>query len=379
MASPSPLNGFKVTYLITRADTIGGAQVHVLQLSQALKDAGGRPHILIGAGNTLLPRLQEAQVPFTSIPVLQQQISPLNEGRALLAIRRALAADPPDLLSCHSSKTGILGRLAGRSLRIPTLFTAHGWSFAEGVPARSRIAYREIERLLSPLAARIITVSEADRQLAIRTKVASARRVLTVHNGAPDVDENLRANPAGSDCNILCVARLEQQKRVNVLLRALAEINDDTWRLTIVGDGPLRTSLSQLAQELHISERVEFAGFRNDIPELMSRHQMLVLPSDWEGFPRIILEAMRSGLPVIASDVGGVREAVHDGETGLVVPHNTVGRWLHATQQLVGDPPLRAQMGKAARMRYEDQFTLARMVEQTFGVYASLATDDQTP
>lgn len=341
-------------------------------LALRLRDLGHRVTVMTG-GTGALPGLPpEAQV---SLPALARPIHPAGDLRAYLQIRAALKALRPQLLSTHSSKAGWLGRLAARSLGIPVVFTAHGWAFTEGVAQPQRTFYLWAERLVAPLADRIITVSHYDRQLAIRCGVGVPEQLITVHNGMPDVSPSLRARPEVDPPRLVMVARFGAQKDHATLLRALRELRDLPWSLDFIGGGAGREAIERLARFEGLTERVRFLGPRPDVAELLAQAQIFVLASHWEGLPRSILEAMRAGLPVVASDVGGVREAVDHGKTGLLVPRGDVGALRAALEQLLMQPETRRRMGTAGRARYEAHFTFDRMLAETLQVYeAVLAT-----
>jgi glycosyltransferase involved in cell wall biosynthesis len=124
-----------------------------------------------------------------------------------------------------------------------------------------------------------------------------------------------------------------------------------------------------MAAELGISERVHFMGARRDVAERMAAAQLFLLISNWEGFPRSILEAMRARLPVVASDVGGSRESVFESETGFLIPRGDAATLTSRLRLLLSDPDLRVRMGAAGRQRYEERFVAQRMFQRTFAVY----------
>jgi len=155
----------RVAFVITRSDVVGGAQVHVRDVAGALLRDGHQVHVLAGGRGPYLDQLAERNIPHSSVPHLTRFMHPVKDGLALVELRRSLREIGPDLVSAHSSKVGWLGRVAARSLGLPVLLTAHGWCFTEGVAPRRRALYRLAERLVVPLARRIITVSEHDRQL----------------------------------------------------------------------------------------------------------------------------------------------------------------------------------------------------------------------
>jgi glycosyltransferase involved in cell wall biosynthesis len=275
----------------------------------------------------------------------------------------------PDLVSAHSSKAGVLGRMAARSLGIPVIFTAHGWAFTPGIPNHQAALYTWIERLAAPLASKVITVSEFDRRLALARGVAPSRKLVTIHNGMPDVDPTLRADPSRNPVRFAMVARFEPQKDHTTLLQAFAGLQQEGWTLDLIGDGPLQAGAEELSQRLGLAGRVRFWGQRMDVDLRLADAQVALLISNWEGFPRSILEAMRAGLPVIATAVGGVVESVRNGETGFTVSRGDVAGLRQRLAQLLRDPDLRARLGRNARQLYEERFTLEKTLDKTLAVY----------
>lgn len=361
----------RIAYIITRSDLIGGAQVHVRDLAAALMEHGHEPVVLTGGSGPFTDALRDAGVDTISLKHLGVPIRPHRDALALGELCSRLHRLKPDLVSVHSSKAGILGRVAARVLGLPVIHTAHGWSFTPGIPKREATVYSWIERLAAPFASRIITVSEFDRRLALAHRLASADRVVTVHNGMPDIDPGLVADPARSPVRFAMVARFEPQKDHTTLFRALAGL-EGPWLLDLIGDGPLLPQAQLMARELGLAERVRFWGQRMDVAVRLAGVQVALLITNWEGFPRSILEAMRAGLPVVASGVGGVPESVRDGETGFVVPQGDVEGLRKRLQQLAADPELRLRMGRRGRQRYEGNFTLEHTVDKTLAVYDAI-------
>jgi glycosyltransferase involved in cell wall biosynthesis len=361
----------RIAYTITRSDDLGGAQIHVRDLASALKESGHDVVVLAGGGGVLARQLEARGVEVVQLRHMGRPIRPLSDLRALRELIAHLRRIRPDIISTHSSKAGILGRLAGRRLGIPTITTAHGWLFDLPLRGRRQRAVWSIERSMAPLARRIVTVCESDRQLAIDSGVSKPDRFVTIHNAMPDVGDDLRADPGADPPRLLMVARFAAQKDHATLFRALATLLDLDWRLDLVGSGPLEESVRVLARSLGLSDRVQFLGMREDVPDLIAASQLYLLISHWEGFPRSILEALRGGVPVVATDVGGVREAVIDGETGFVVPENDDVLLADRLRQLIQDAELRAAMGGAAREHYEAHFTFDRLVGESLQVYES--------
>lgn len=361
-----------IVFAVTRADDLGGAQVHVRDLSLALAERGWKVTILAGSEGPLSNDVQNRGLPFRTIPHLVRSVSPVADVRAVAELRAALRQLQPDLLSLHSSKAGVLGRLSALKLGFPVLLTAHGWGFSSASNPLAERAYRLIERTMSPLADRIIAVSEADRRLALRFDLAEPSQIVTIHNGMPDIAPSLIADAAARPTHVVMVARFAPPKDHELLLTALADLHESDWNLSLIGGGPLEEGVRRRVDELGLRSRVSFLGFRRDVDRILATAQLFVLTSRSEAFPRSILEAARAGLPTIASDVGGIREAVLDGQTGFVVPAGDRGALRARLDQLIGDGSLRAEMGRRARARFEEHFTLEHMVTRTVEVYEDL-------
>jgi glycosyltransferase involved in cell wall biosynthesis len=275
---------------------------------------------------------------------------------------------------CHSSKAGLLGRLAAHSAGVPSVFTVHGWAFEDGISWFQRTVGRFAEGFAAKVCRNmhIITVAEADRDLAIERGVIDAERMTVIHNGIDD--DQRQADPTfPGTATVVMVARFSDQKDHETLFNALAGVAEP-FNMLLVGHGPLFENTKKLAKELGVASQVEFLGNRRDVPDILAGAQVFVLSSNWEGFPISILEAMRAGLPVIASDVGGVSEAVVDGVTGLVCPPRDPEALGNAIQQLLSDPLLRQSMGEAGRKRFVDHFGREQMLRKTAQVYSTLVS-----
>lgn len=359
----------KIVHIITRSDNVGGAQIHVRDLSVAAREQGHDVTVLTGGTGPFTEDLSEHGIPWVSIPKLGRPIHPINDGLALIQIRKALRRLQPAVTSTHSSKAGLLGRLAAWSLGRTVIFTAHGWAFHPILPNRQALAYRYLETLGARFASRIITVSEFDRQLAIRSRVAPADKLVRVHNGIPDIPAALRASANGGVPRLIMVARFEEPKDHRTLFQAMSGLRDRAWQLDLIGDGPLLSEAESQSAALGISDRVRFWGSRRDVAERLAGSEVFLLLSEREGFPLSILEAMRAGLPVIASAVGGIPEAVEDGVTGFLVPPRDPETLRDRVERLLTDPALRRRLGADGRKRYEQEFTLNHSFSETLQVY----------
>lgn len=370
------LNNLKVLYCITRSDTLGGAHVHVADMAAWMIDQGHEAIVLAGGDGPYTQYLADRQIPCVVCRHLSRPLNPLRDLRALREIRAMFRRMAPDIISLHSTKAGILGRLAAMRLPAPVLFTAHGWSFTEGVHQLPAVFYRWAEKLAAPLADRIITVSDYDRNLALSAGIGHDHQIITVHNAMPDSAKRAACVEHAGPVRFIMVARLDQQKDHHTLFRALAQIREYAWQLDLIGDGPLSDELQAEADRLGMGDRINFLGLRHDVDDWLQKADLFVLASRWEGLPRSILEAMRAGLPVIATAVGGIAESVADGETGLLVPRGDTLALRRSLVRLLDNPAERHQMGRAGRVRFETRFVFDRMAMETMVVYRQLIDND---
>lgn len=366
----------KVFFVSARGDSFGGASLHVRDLSRRLMDDGHQVRIAVGGAPDMeVPqRFAEQDLDFVCIPAMGRSINPFRDGRAILRLRREMKKFAPDLVSTHASKGGALGRLACLGLKIPVLYTPHCWSFVDGFPKAK--FYRAAEKFLAPLASKVIAVSEDERSFGLAQGVGEAERTQCIHNGVIDQV----AAPAGREpedsepVKLVMVGRFEEQKDQPLLLRALAALEQLPWQLTMVGDGPLKGDCEALARELSVADRVNFVGYSSAVEGHLAAADVFTLVSNWEGFPRSILEAMRAGLPVVVSDVGGCREAVIEGVSGRVVGKGAQDELETALREVLSDAGVRRRMGQAGRRLFEERFTFEHMYRNYQNLYQSLAS-----
>lgn len=357
-----------VCYLITRSE-MGGSQTHVLDLLRGFRDRF-QITLITGEEGFLTEESRRIGIDTRVSPNLVQPLRPRQDLRALKDLTLLLRELQPDLLHCHTSKAGVIGRLAARKAGVRALFTAHTWCFADGTSLLWKVVGTPSERLTARWTEKIITVSESNRVLALQKQIARAEKLVTVHNGIGDSKYRARPDRDGIP-QIVMVARFAPQKNQQQLLEALAGLRDLPFRLSFVGDGPTRAVVESSARQLQLEDRVHFLGTRMDTEKILSESSIFALATNWEGFPITILEAMRAGLPVIATDVDGVREAVNDDVTGFLVPRHDTPALRDRLRLLLNGPSLRAAMGAAGRKAYESEFTVAAMLRKIEAVYLS--------
>jgi glycosyltransferase involved in cell wall biosynthesis len=362
----------KVVYAITRADAVGGATVHVRDLSRALIARGDEAVVLVGGHGPVTDELEAAGVPCRSLRHLRRDIHPWHDLLAVAEAAAAIRALRPDLVSAHTAKAGCIVRLACAGMSVPVVYTPHGWAITDRISKQQGAIYRMVERAAAPLSSAIVNVCRYERDLAQRYRVGAGRLHTVIHNGITGLSASPQARPAAEPPAIVMVARFEQPKDHATLLGALHGLRHREWSLTLIGGGPGEPDARRRAEQLGLAGRIRFAGASHNVAEALAGAQIFVLSTRSEAFPRSILEAMRAGLPVVASDVGGVAEAVDQGRTGLLVPPQSPDALASALERLLLEPSLRARMGEAGRAAFERNFTFARMMRETFSLYDDL-------
>jgi glycosyltransferase involved in cell wall biosynthesis len=351
--------------LITLAEA-GGAQMSVSLLLPELTRDFDVTLAAHGSGPLRVTALN-AGIPFIPLEHVRRQIHPWHDVLAFIELVRLCRRIRPDVVHVHSSKVGVLGRLAAAlaGVRI-RFFTVHGWSFAQYGGLAGRF-FLLAERLVRPITTSIICVSHATREQGIAARACTLSRSVVIHN-AVDVTSFVQTRQAEAPPRIICVARLAFPKDFATLIGALATIAADYYAI-LVGEGPARREISTAVEMQGLEAKVEFLGARGDVRELLATSDVFVLSSRAEGQPVSILEAMAAGLPVVATDVGGVAETVVHGQTGLLVPAGNVTALGSALRQLVENEQLRRRLGEAGRERVRELFDVPRFCTAHLELY----------
>ena len=317
--------------------------------------------VSLGGRGALADEIEECGWPVTALDAP----AGLRPG-LILRLARLLRDWQADVIHTHDERAHVYGAFAGRLANIARIcHTQHG---------RKMLSRRQ--KLLVAVSSRLIHgfvgVSEDVGRWAMCQGVRS-RQVRTIHNGI-DVGRFPYSGPRPAGPAVL-VARLSPEKDVETLLRAASLVvrDDPGFRLEIAGDGPCMPSLRQMTTTLGLDQYVRFLGQVHDVPSVLGRAGLFVLSSLSEGISLTLLEAMASGLPVVATRVGGNPEVVADGETGLLLPASDPAALAAALLRLRRDGDKAARMGRAGRRRVEERFDVRRMVAEYEQMYLGVS------
>ena len=373
-----------MVHVITRM-IVGGAQETVL-LAAALADRSRFDPVVVtgpqtGSEGSLHEALRDRGVEVVLVPALVRQVSPrldLSVVSALTATFRRLGAD---VVHTNSSKAGIVGRVAARRAGVPrVLHTVHGWPFHDHQPAAVAAVWKTLERRTAHLADRLVVVADTDRVKGLAAGIGRAEQYATIRSGLeldlygpdPAVRAQVRAELglAPDTFVVGAVNRLSPQKDPRTLVLAVAQVlrADPQARLLLVGDGPLRPQIHALIAELGIAAQVVAVGLRDDVPRLLTAMDVFMSASRWEGLPRTVLQAMATGVPVVATATDGIVEVVLDDRTGLLTPSGDPVALGAALTRLARDQALRVQLAQAAagRLPEFDAHEMVRRLERLY-------------
>ena len=364
----SRLLQMKIVQLITGSASFGGAEAHVRDLSIGLRARGHECTVMVGPPEGLLSdQLRASGVPVVMVPALRKPLHPGRDAVSLLQVITELRKIRPDILATHTAKAGYIGRIAARWLSVPSFFTPHGLSFIDrqtGRPIRFRLF---LEQLAIILGGKMIAVCDAEYKLALKYMPMSEENISIIHNGLPDLE--LPHKQRSKATVITMVARFDRQKDHATLFRALSNLMHLDWELRLAGTGPILPSAIKLAEKYGLTPRVHFLHLCSEVPRLLSETDIFALITNSESFPISILEAMRSALPVIATDTGGVGEAVEDGVNGFLVPRCGVSLLSERLAALISSPEMRLRQGVESRLRFNQNFEWSSMLDKTEAIY----------
>ena len=360
--------------VVTDSLEVGGAERHVVDLVLALRREGHAVTVACSVSGSLAEPLEAARIPVRPLlgRIVKRRVS-LPYARAL---RSLLKRERFDLVHAHVYASAAASALATVGTGVPLVVTEHTEALWQGRGGRlfSPWMYRRV--------ARVIAVSDAIRRRLIeRDGVPPAKITLLPNSVPPARHTHGDALPLPADLSegplVGVVARLQPEKGVASFLKAAARVAEEVPAATfvVVGDGPLRKELFGLAEELGVQDRVLFLGFRPDAQALLELMDVVAVPSVSEGTPLVVLEAMAAGVPVVASSVGGIPGQIRPGREGILVPPGDSGALGDALVALLRDPERARRMGRAGRLRAENEFSHENMVRRVEGIYRDALTN----
>ena len=366
----------KIIYLITKTE-VGGAQVHLAYLLKEGKSRGFDMVVISRGNGWLKDKTESLGIRFIENPFFANSWNPFKHLRSVLFLRKIIKKEKPDIVHAHSGAAGFIGRIASFGLA-KKVFTAHGWSFTKGTPLFRRVIAILAENIITPFTDKIITVSRNDYNLAKKKLIFSKNKLEVVWNGI-DIPENVIyfLPKINEKIKILFIGRLVPPKEPVKILQAISQLRKEDWNrfeVSIIGTGKERVLIEDFLNKNGGGIEVKMLG---DVPnervgELYRSSHIFALPTRWEGFPMTIIEAMSYGLPVIASDVGGIKEAIGDGAGVLMKKGEEVSIMQNFFGKVIENPNFLLQISEKEKERVSKEFSSEIMCEKVFAVYDEL-------
>lgn len=369
-------------YVITKLE-LGGAQKQLLSLISRLNRNKFRIFLFTAKDGLLLKEAQNLSgVIIKKSKYLERAINPLKDIPAFIELGNFIRENKIDIVHTHSSKAGILGRLAARRQGVRVIIhTVHGWSFNDYQPAFLKNFYVWLERISAKFTDKLIVVSNHDRQNGLKNRIGSKDKYICISYGTDDnefreQDKSIREEFGLSDKDLLVgtVSCLKPQKSPQDFIKLAFLVNKvlaDT-KFILVGDGILRKKIEKLVDRLNLNNNVILAGWRRDIPRVLSSIDVFVLTSLWEGLPVSVLEAIKASRPVVATNTGGIAEVIEDGKTGFLIQPKDMFAMRDKLALVLRDKDLRIELAQAAKANLGPNFSFEHMAADTQGIYENL-------
>ena len=309
------------------------------------------------------------------IPIYDAQMREKTDLGALIRLYQQIHSQQPTILHTSLFHANLPGRIIGKLLGIPIIISSERTMAME-----SEWRYR-LNRWTIDMVDRVVAVSKNVGEFCITHIRLPARKVVIIHNGVETPPLSAHARERARQAlglpqeTIVCgaVSRLQPVKGIDDLILAFAQVREkQDVHLVIIGEGQERQYLEELTVETGCSNRVLWTGYRQDVLKLLPAFDLFVQPSHHEGLPNTVLEAMAAGLPVIATEVGGIPELVLNHNTGLLVPVGDPAALGEAISDLLEKPQKRENLGQAGRLRVKQHFSVEKMVQKTEQLYEQL-------
>lgn len=379
LPTPGGRSVFRVFWLIDSL-TAGGAES--LTASLAEHHDASRLELHIGClkridGNDFEQRIHDSG---TTLKIFNiRNLRDITGYRRLLSHVRELM---PDMIHSHLTTSSIYGSLLSMQTGIPLVASMHVMP-EQGLGFQRKLLRQLLEiLLLKRYAARIVMVSAAARDAWIANGTFGPERLHVIHNGIPVIPTDTAARlqvrkNLGLDADttvIACISVMRAGKGLEYLLEAFACLQQPDTGLLLIGDGPERQQLESLASELGIAGRVTWTGFRHDTARLLEASDLFVLPSLFDAFPTVLIEAMMLGIPVIASNTGGIPEIVQHGKNGLLTEPGSSLALQQAVTRLLEDPGLASSLAEQGRYHAMQQLSLSAWQERLQSCYQAVSS-----
>jgi len=316
---------------------------------------------------------------------IDRKINPWSDAKSIFELFRYFRTVRPDIVHTHTSKAGVVGRMAARLAGISNIIhTVHGFPFHPGMPKLKYWVYKQIERWMAGITDIMLSQSEEDVVTAFNLGIKPRKgNLLHIGNGVDLVEfdpgkyssrqrHQIREGLAigMTEPVIAMIGRINREKGYHDLVDVLQKLRDIPWQALFVGpDEGFSSIITQQINRYGLQDRIQILGSRGDIADLLAVTDIYVLPSHREGLPRSLIEAQAMALPCIATNIRGCREVIEEGVTGFLITPGDSEALGGALRKLLLDPELRLRMGREGRRRMRLHFDEAEVGRKVMSVY----------
>lgn len=373
----------KILYVITKSNW-GGAQRYVFELA-IFSAKNYDVTVVLGGDGSLKTKLNEEGIRTLSLPSLKRDVSIFSDFCTLRDLIHIFKTEKPDIIHINSSKIGALGALAGRIAHVPKIiFTAHGWAFREERPPYQKFLIKVISMVTIMMSHQVVTVSKRDLREG-KNLFFTHNKLTLIYNGIKDETFKKKDDAREEILNTLStkiqtnaqkalwvgtIGELHKNKGHIFALEALSLLpkNANVF-FFIIGEGEERNTLEKKIKDYQLEHKVFLLGKKDDAVSLLNAFNIFLFPSLKEGLPYAVLEAGISGVPVIASAVGGIPEVITDMQTGVLIRPKSAEEIIHAIEYVVHHPIETIAFSKKLRSNIKKDFSLKKMLAQTEKLY----------
>lgn len=376
----------KILYIITKSNW-GGAQRYVYDLATTIPKDEYKISVLTGSFGVLTDKLEAEGVEILQTNSFQRNINPIKDIVSFFKILKILRKEKPDIIHVNSSKIGGLGALAGRLVGTKNIiFTAHGWPFREDRGDLQKIIIKFLSFLTVFLSHKTICVSKIDFEEAENWPFCK-NKVLLIHNGIKNFDLHIRdearrkilekiVSSGGEFIDeksviIGSIGELHKNKGYKYAIKAMNKLSSSVndFRYIIMGEGEERDYLENKIADLDLEKKVFLFGFNSENRKLLSGCDIFLLPSIKEGLPYVLTEAGFAGLPVIATDVGGVSEIIENLKNGILIRPKDEKEIFNALKFAIENKDELEKFSQNIKEKVEKKFSLEKMISKTLKIY----------
>ncbi len=363
-------NKQKILYIVTKSD-LGGIQKYLHEIAKELP-LNIVPYFIMATPGYLSGELEKIGVSKEQIffvPMTNNIFNIFQHIKSNIQTLKLIKQIEPDLIHCNATTGGIVGAICGAITKTPTIYTVHGWPFTNGITLWKQVFYKVLELFICKVYKKIICVSEYDRQIGIKALPVYQDKMITIHNGISDIPEEYKKTEFSKDeLKIVMISRFCKQKDPYTLIFAVHELVKEGYniKLDLYGYGQELNKVLNCIKNQN-DDNIQYRGEISDVTPILRNYDVYALISNWEGLPIGIIEAMRAGLPILVSDVGGNRECVKD--NGYLVKRQNIMDCRKQIKAIWDKREEIATLGKNSRKIFEEEFSVQKMVDRTITEY----------